>query len=377
MGVGPGAVAGAGVVLAAGVFADQAGEARNDIPATFFLLAAAAILANAMSSRTQAHLPVATTPLALAGVAAGLALGTKLNLAAPVVALTVGVVVAAPAGRRLAASGTWIAAVVAGGGFWFARNLAHVGNPVPWVSSIGPVPLPGPTDYIGATREPHALIRYVTDTGVWSDWLFPALNDRFGALWPVVLLLALIGAVLALVRGRSAVEQVLGWSALAAAAVYPFTPLSASGPDGMPVGFASNLRYVAPVVALSLALLPIGVAVLDRRWRTAVLVALLAVGAVALVGSDDFVPIASGRAAAVGVSRPRRCSAACGTRSIAASRRRPFSPPRSGSCSSPSGPGTRPSEPTSTAATPAPPAATTRTPPSCGRATSATRRSEL
>jgi hypothetical protein len=299
-GVGPGAVAGAGVVLAAGVFGDQAGEARNDIPATFFLLAAAAMLANAMSSRTQAHLPVATAPLALAGVAAGLALGTKLNLAAPVVALTVGVVVAAPAGRRLAASGTWIAAVVAGGGFWFARNLAHVGNPVPWVSSIGPVPLPGPADYIGATREPHALIRYVTDTGVWSDWLFPALDDRFGALWPAVLLLALIGAALALVRGRSAVERVLGWSALAAAAVYPFTPLSASGPDGMPVGFASNLRYVAPVVALSLALLPIGVAELDRRWRTAVLVALLAVGAVALVGSDDFVPIASGRAAAVG-----------------------------------------------------------------------------
>jgi hypothetical protein len=299
-GVGPGAVAGAGVVLAAGVFADQAGEARNDIPATFFLLAAAAILANAMSSRTQAHIPVATAPLALAGVAAGLALGTKLNLAAPVVALTVGVVVAAPAGRRLAASGPWIAAVLAGGGFWFARNLAHVGNPVPWVSSIGPVPLPGPADFIGATREPHALIRYVTDTGVWSDWLFPALDDRFGVLWPVLLLLALIGAVLALVRGRSAVERVLGWSALAAAAVFPFTPLSASGPDGMPIGFASNLRYVAPVVALSLALLPIGVAALDRRWRTAVLVVLLAVGAVALIGSDDFVPIASGRAAAVG-----------------------------------------------------------------------------
>jgi hypothetical protein len=299
-GVGPGAVAGAGVVLAAGVFGDQAGEARNDIAATFFLLAAAAVLANAMRSRTQAHLPVATAPLALAGIAAGLALGTKLNLAAPIVALTVGVVVAAPAGRRLAASGTWIVAVVAGGGFWFARNLAHVGNPVPWVSSIGPVPLPGPTDYISATREPHALIRYVTDTGVWTDWLFPALDDRFGALWPAVLLLAVTGAVLALVGGRSAVERVLGWSALAAAAVYPFTPLSASGPEGMPIGFASNLRYIAPVVALSLALLPIGVAALDRRWRTAVLVALLAVGAVALVGSHDFVPIASGRAAAVG-----------------------------------------------------------------------------
>ena len=48
----------------------------------------------------QADVWSVTTVPSLAGVAAGLALGTKLNLAAPVVALTVGVVVAAPAGRR-------------------------------------------------------------------------------------------------------------------------------------------------------------------------------------------------------------------------------------------------------------------------------------
>jgi hypothetical protein len=299
-GVGPASVAGAGVVLGAGVFADQAGEARNDVAATFFLLAAAALLANAMGSRGDRRLDVGAAALAVAGIAAGLALGTKLNLVAPVAALTAGVIVAAPAGRRLAASATWIAAVVAAGGFWFVRNLVHVGNPVPWLSSLGPISLPGPEDYLQGTRDPHALIGYATDTGVWSDWLFPALDERFGALWPAVLALGLLGAVLALARGRSVVERILGWTALAAAATYPFTPLSASGPDGMPVGFASNLRYLAPVLALALALLPITVAHLRERWRWTALGALLVVGAIAAIGSDELVPIASGRAAAVG-----------------------------------------------------------------------------
>jgi len=296
-GVGPAAVAGAGIVLAAGVFADQAGEARNDVAGTFFLLASAALLANAVTSIADRRPTIGAAPLALAGVAAGLALGTKLNLAAPVVALTVGVVVAAPAGRRLAASGTWIAAAFAAGGFWFVRNLLHVGNPLPWVTALG---LPGPHDYLAGTREPHALIRYATDTGVWSDWLFPGLDERFGALWPVVLVLWLAGAVLAVVRGRSAVERMLGWTALAAAAVYPLTPLSASGPDGMPVGFGSNLRYLAPVLALALALLPISVARFGEAWRRATLGVLLVVGAVAAIGSDEVVEVVSARAAVVG-----------------------------------------------------------------------------
>jgi hypothetical protein len=299
-GAGPAAVAAVAVVLAAGVFADQAGEARNDVPATFFLLAAAALLANALNSREQRHLPAAAAPLVLAGVAAGLAVGTKLNLLAPVAALTAGVIVAAPRGRRLAASGSWLAALLAGGGFWFARNLAHVGNPLPWVTSLGPLSLPGPEGYLEGTREPNALIRYATDTGVWSDFFVPALDERFGALWPLALALALLGALLALARGRSAVERVLGFTALASALVYPFTPLSASGPEGMPVGFASNLRYLAPVLALALALLPISVARFEARWRWGAFAAVLLAGAVAALGSDEVVEVVSGRAAAVG-----------------------------------------------------------------------------
>ena len=298
-GVGPAAVTGVGIVLAAGVFADQAGEARNDIPATFFLLAACALLVNAVPSRRERRLALAAAPLVIAGMAAGLAGGTKLNLLAPVAALTVGVVVAAPRGERAGVSWRWIGAVIAGGGFWFARNLAHVGNPLPWLTSLGPLSLPGPEDYLEGTREPHALFRYTTDTDVWSDWLFPALDQRFGALWPAVLLLGVAGAVLVAARGRSAVERVLGWTALASFAVYPFTPLSASGPEGMPIGFASNLRYLAPVLALALALFSIALARFGVRWRQVTLAALLVVGVVAALGSDAVVRFVSGRAAAV------------------------------------------------------------------------------
>ena len=298
-GVGPAAVAGVGIVLAAGVFADQAGEARNDVPATFFLLAACALLVNAVPSRRERRLAVAAAPLVIAGVAAGLAGGTKLNLLAPVAALTVGIVVAAPRGERVGASWRWIGAVVAGGGFWFVRNLAQVGNPLPWVPSLGPLSLPGPEDYLEGTREPHALFRYATDTDLWSDWLFPALDQRFGALWPALLLLGVAGAVLVVAWGRSAVERVLGWTALVSFAVYPFTPLSASGPEGMPIGFASNLRYLGPVLALALALLPIALARLGVRWRQVTLAVLLVVGVVAALGSDAVARFVSGRAAAV------------------------------------------------------------------------------
>ena len=299
-GMAPWVLVAVGVVLASGVYADQAGEARNDIPATFFLLAAAALLANAAGSRSQPYLASSVAPVALAGLAAGLAVGTKLNLAAPAVALTVGVIVAAPAGRRLAAGGAWVGALLAGGGFWFARNLAHVGSPLPWISSLGPVSLPGPEDYLAGTREPHALIRYATDTDVWTGWLFPALDERFGALWPLVLALGALGAVGAIVRGRSAVERVLGWTAVASVAVYPFTPLSASGPDGMPVGFASNLRYLAPVLVLALALVPILAVRAAPVWRAAGLGGLLVAGAVAAFGSDEVVRVVSGRAALAG-----------------------------------------------------------------------------
>jgi hypothetical protein len=292
-GLGPASTIGACVVFGAGVFGDQPGEARNDIPATFFLLASAAVLVNAAAARAgrsgvapaggrlASRLELGAGPLAIAALAAGMAIGTKLSLLAPVGALTIAIVVLAR--QRLPATGIWFAGLLAGGGFWFVRNLVATGNPLPWLSALGPLPLPGPEEVLPNDREPFSVVHYATDTDVWSEWFFPGLVDRLGELWPLVLVLGALGAVLALFRERSPALRALGFAALAAALAYPFTPLTASGYEDQPIGFASNLRYLAPVLALSLALLPVTLRDLGERWRWAGVGALLVAFAAAFV----------------------------------------------------------------------------------------------
>ena len=288
---GPVSLVGVCVVLGAGVFGDQPGEARNDIAATFFLLASAAVLVNATVAVERdrrrpldavTRLDPGVAPLCVAALAAGLALGTKLSLLAPIAALTLAVIVAAR--RRLPMTAIWAAGLLAGGGFWFVRNLVAVGNPLPWLSALGPVPLPGPEEVLPNDREPFSVAHYATDTGVWRDWFFPGLADQLGDLWPLVLVLALVGASLLALRDRVAVLRVLAFVVLASAFAYLFTPLTASGFEDKPIGFASNLRYLGPVLALGLAL--VGVALRDRahsRQRLAFGLLVLAF-AVALAG---------------------------------------------------------------------------------------------
>ena len=47
-----------------------------------------------------------------------------------------------------------------------------------------------------------------------------------------------------------------GLVGLATALAWLVAPTSASGPEGMPRGFESGLRYLAPALVLGLALLP-------------------------------------------------------------------------------------------------------------------------
>ena len=286
-GLGPVSLVGVCVVLGAGVFGDQPGEARNDTAATFFLLASAAVLINATMALERdrrrpldavARLDPGVAPLCIAALAAGLALGTKLSLLAPIAALTVAIVFAAR--RRLPAAAIWAGGLLAGGGFWFIRNLVAVGNPLPWLSALGPLPLPGPEEVLPNEREPFSVFHYATDTSVWRDWFFPGLADQLGDLWPLVLVLGLAGAALLLLRDRFAVLRVLGFVVVTSAVAYLFTPLTASGLEDKPIGFASNLRYLGPVLALGLAL--VCVALRDRahsrqRLAFALLVLVLAV----------------------------------------------------------------------------------------------------
>ena len=237
----------------------QAGAAANDVVAVFFLLAAVALL------MTDPDRPAA---LVLAAVAAGLAVGTKLTVLAPVLALTIGVVAIAPAGRRLKTAALWLGPLVVAGGFWYARNLIAVGNPLPWTSAGGILPTPAPPlqQHTG-----YSVAHYLTSSHFWSAFAQPALAAGLGRWWWAVLAVAILGPVLCLLPapgrlGRNsdyfrvssqAVVRMLGAVALFSLAAYLITPETAAGPTSDPLGFAFNLRYLAPALTLALAVAPL------------------------------------------------------------------------------------------------------------------------
>jgi hypothetical protein len=243
------------MALSLPALSDQAGEARNDIVGIFFLLAAVAVALNAWEAQREGAKGISTGSLVVAGLAAGLAAGTKLNFLLPAMVLVVGLVVAAPRGGRWRALGATGLAPLAGGGYWYLRNLAHTGNPLPWVRHLGPITLPAPEQALGG-REGHSVLDYATDGSVWSNWLLPGFHHGLSVFWPLFGALALAGLLLSLGRRADPLLRLAGLVGLAAASAWLIAPTSASGPDGMPHGFESGLRYLAPALVLGLALLP-------------------------------------------------------------------------------------------------------------------------
>jgi hypothetical protein len=324
--VAPWSLALGAIALSVPALADQGGEARNDIVGIFFLLAAVAVAVNAWGEEgtgarearsaptgglagvpagadrggtgaqtggtATGGTPVAagglkTGPLLAVGLAAGLAAGTKLNFLLPAAVVVLGLTAVAPRGgrwRALAASGL---VAVAGGGYWYLRNVVHTGNPVPWIHHLGPIDLPSPGQTLGG-REAHSVLSYLTDSSVWSEWFRPGLHSGLWLIWPLLGAAALSGLLLAFVPRRSAgrrdenpsmsaeigpstdevgagggmlarIDPALaigGLVGLATALAWIVAPTSASGPQGMPRGFESGLRYLAPALVLGLALLP-------------------------------------------------------------------------------------------------------------------------
>jgi FtsH-binding integral membrane protein len=241
----------------------EPGAAKNDLVAAALLLAAVAILVNAWQGKDR---PVGWS-LAVAGLAVGLAVGTKSTAVAMAFALTVAVIALAPAGRRWAAAGWWLIPALLGGGYWYLRNLVVAGNPLPQATSIGPISLPHP-ERLQEGRPDFSIVHYATDTGVWRHYFTPGLHEAFGALWPLVIAAAIAGGVLALTRGRNGVLRWMGAVALFGMLAYLFTPLSAAGAEGAPTGFAINIRYAIPALLLGLTLLPLAFKRLDgwREW---------------------------------------------------------------------------------------------------------------
>jgi hypothetical protein len=291
--VAPWSLALAALALSVPALADQAGEARNDIVGLFFLMAAVAVALNACRGGMETDDPhLSTGALLVSGLAAGLAAGTKLNFLLPAAILVLGLALLAPRGARAKALGLSGLAALAGGGYWYLRNLIHTGNPLPWIHDIGPISLPAPEQGLGG-RDAHSVLNYLADGTIWSDWFLPGLHAALWIVWPLLLAATLLAFLLALaaphgwwasntrrggISGPStpgsgadsgsgadreaaglALDRVLalaGAVGLAAALAWLVSPTSASGPDGMPRGFESGLRYLAPALVLGLALLP-------------------------------------------------------------------------------------------------------------------------
>jgi len=315
----------------------EPGAAKNDLVAAALLLAAAAILVNAWSRRGawvqagEAPLPgggavggtapeealatgrgggspAATGPagpttsawaLAAAGLATGLAVGTKSTAVAMAAALTVAVIALAPAGRRWAAAGWWFIPALLGGGYWYLRNLIVAGNPLPQATSLGPISLPHP-ERLQEGRPDFSIVHYLTDTGVWRDYFEPGLHQAFGGLWPLVIAAAVVGGLLALFRARDSVLRWLGAVALFGLLAYLFTPLSAAGAEGAPVGFGINIRYAIPALLLGLTLLPLARGLDGRRRQWALLGLLLAI--LVLTDRSDAVLRDPARVFAIGLA---------------------------------------------------------------------------
>jgi hypothetical protein len=194
--------------------------------------------------------------LAVAGLGVGLAAGTKVTALAMAGALSVAVLVLAPAGRRWAAAGWWFVPAVLGGGFWYLRNLVVAGNPLPAVERLGPISLPHP-ERLQIGRPDFSIAHYATDTGVWREYFAPGLHDGFGALWPLVVAGAIVAALVALLWGRDRIVRAIGAVALFGFLAYLFTPLSAAGADGAPEAFRINIRYLYGALLAGLVLVPL------------------------------------------------------------------------------------------------------------------------
>jgi hypothetical protein len=217
---------------------NQPGQGMNDIMAVAFLLAAVALL-------LASDLAGAFGSVEGAALASGLAVGTKYTLVIPIGALTVGVFVLAMRRRRTRDLGAWVLGVGLAGGFWYARNVVAVGNPIPQLH-LGPLPtLPSRTPT--STLAPHLFDGAVRDT--------LAATYEFGRTWWALLLLAGIGIAWGIVALEGA-HRLAAIVAGVAVVGFVFQPQILANANNPTAWLGSNLRYLTPGLALGMAVLP-------------------------------------------------------------------------------------------------------------------------
>jgi hypothetical protein len=283
----------AALVPAAPIMAlTQPGAALNDLAALGFYLAAIALVVNSDGGSRS---------VGIAGVAAGIALGTKITMIVPVVVLSaaVAVTVRRPRSRTML---VWAAGLCLTGAYWYTRNLVDVGSPLPLLKlGLDPIAL----SYVHYTSSEHrvllALSSYITDADAWRRTIAPGLAVAFTRAWVVIIALAGVGIVTGLVSSRRREVRLLALVALVCAAAYVFSPNSG-------YVFLYNLRAAIPGLALGLllvALRPRPIDRIPRSWLLAALAVLLLAVEVAFIRRwhpAHGVLVAVGAGVAVGVA---------------------------------------------------------------------------
>jgi hypothetical protein len=261
-GLGHVSIAAMAVVLGLPIMtATQPGQASSD-------LACAALLTGAIALLVWSDLePV---PVTLAGLAAGMALSTKITIAVAIAALFVGVIVVAlRRGHRLSA-GLWTASIAITGSFWFIRDWVVARSPLPWFDiRLGPVHFVRQIPPSGVS-----LAHDVLSPKQWRDVYLGGIWQGFGRAWPIVVV-ALLGTIAMLLWRRTLILGLVGVVLLAGVVGYLFTPLTGG------IGFVFNLRYLSPVLLVAFAAIPL---ILPERGNGP-FVALIACLALVCVGA--------------------------------------------------------------------------------------------
>jgi hypothetical protein len=273
--VGATSLAAVSVLLSAPLMLNhEVASGSNDIAAVALVLAVAAIL---IESRGR------IAAIVVAGVAAGVGISTKLTLVAPIVVLTVTIMIVAPTRQRARTLGAWLSPMIVTGSYWYLRNVVRIGNPIPSLHvGIGSLHLPAPRisaiDLYG-----QKVSDYFWKSSIWNDFFLPGLRGAFGGSWWLMFALVVVGTLVALLAGDR-ITRAFAVVVVVSIVAYIYTPTSASGVLNAPWLFQVNLRYIFPPLGLALALTPVALASY-HRGITQPVVAVAA--AVALAGQRD------------------------------------------------------------------------------------------
>lgn len=225
----------------------QAGEGRNDVPGVAMLLAAAALVAEPQDGAFK---------LVVAGLALGLAVGTKYTFIIPAAALVVGIALRAARGRRARVLGLLAAPLALTGGYWYLRATILVGNPLGVRAHLGPLALPGPVSPLANASE-QTVASELGHLSLWGSRFAPGLDHALGPLWALVLVIYLAAVIGGLAVSTDPTVRALAMAAGLAGVSYVFLPTGATSLGQQTNLFEANLRYAAPALMLGTLLIPI------------------------------------------------------------------------------------------------------------------------